>query len=82
MAHKEITVKDCDELYAQFKKYTETAEQHEFIVLAMVNRKLDKTMADIHEAGKVTMDQSEARAMFRCVLMAMGKDFSEYKETT
>ena len=82
MTHKEITVKDCDELYKQFKKYTETAEQHEFIVLAIVNRKLDKTMADIHEAGKVTIDQSEARAMFRTVLMAMGKDFSEYKEDT
>ena len=82
MPHKEITVKDCDELYKQFKKYTETAEQHEFVALAIVNRKLDKTMADIHEAGKVTISQSEARAMFRCVLMVMHKDFSEYKETT
>lgn len=79
-APKEITVQDCDELYAQFKKYTETAEQHEFVVLAMVNKKLDKTMADIHEAGKVTISQSEARAMFRTVLRVIHKDFSEYKE--
>lgn len=82
MSNKTITVQDCDELYAQFKKYTETAEQHEFVMLAIVNKKLDKTMADIHEAGELTLDQREARAMFRCVLMAMGKDFSEYKEET
>lgn len=82
MTYKEITVQDCDELYKQFKQYTETAEQHEFARLAMVNMMLDKTMADIREAGKLTIDQREARAMFRTVLMVMGKDFSEYKETT
>ena len=82
MSCKEITIQDCDELYAQFKKYTETAEQHEFARLAMVNMMLDKTMAEIHEAGEVTIGQKEARAMFRTVLMVIGKDFSEYKEET
>ena len=82
MSNKIITVQDCDELYAQFKKYTETAEQHEFIRLAMVNMMLDKIMADIHEAGKLTIDQREARAMFRTVLRVIGEDFSEYKEET
>ena len=80
MAHKEITVQDCDELFAQFMKYTETAEQHEFPKLLMIHTKLQKTMGDIHEAGKLTIDQSEVRAMFRVVLGVIGKDFSEYEE--
>ena len=80
MMPKEITVQDCDELYAKFKKYTETAEQHEFTVLLAINIKLDKTMKDIHAADMVAIDQSEARAMFRTVLRVIGEDASEYAE--
>lgn len=76
---KVITVQDCDELYAKFKKYTETAEQHEFVILAMINKMLDMTMIHIHAFNEVT-DQKEARAMFRVVLKAIGQDASEYAE--
>lgn len=78
-APKEITVQDCEDLYAQFKQYTETAEQHEFARLAMINFTLDHTMNEIRKAG-VVADQKEARAMFRVVLRAIGKDPSAYEE--
>lgn len=76
---KVITVQDCDELYAKFKKYTETAEQHEFVILAMINKKLDMTMIQIHALNEIP-DQKEARAMFRTVLKVIGQDASEYAE--
>jgi uncharacterized protein YaaW (UPF0174 family) len=79
VAYKEITVQDCDELYARFKKYTETAEQHEFLLLALLNHKLDRSMKEIHDAGMV-FNQKDTRAMFRVVLKAIGEDFSEYRE--
>lgn len=78
---KEITLKDCEELYEMFMKYTETAEQHEFSRLAMVHMMLNKTMTQLRITGAIK-DQKEARAMFRVVLMTIGKDNSEYKETT
>ena len=53
MAHKEITVQDCDDLHAKFMKYTETAEQHEFPRLAMIHFKLNKTLAQLRASGVV-----------------------------
>lgn len=79
MAYKEITVKDCDELHAKFMKYTETAEQHEFPLLAMINFRLDDTLARLRASG-VVKNQKEARAMFRVVLKAIGEDASAYEE--
>lgn len=76
---KVITVQDCDELYTKFKKYTETAEQHEFVILAMINKMLDMAMIQIHAFNEVP-DQKEARAMFRTVLKVIGQDASEYAE--
>lgn len=76
---KVITVQDCEELYAKFKKYTETAEQHEFPTLAMINMKLDTTMLKIHALNAVP-DQKDTRAMFRVVLKLIGCDASEYQE--
>lgn len=75
----DITVNDCEKLYAQFTAYTETAEQHEFALLAMVNIMLDSTMARIRVCGEVR-NQKDARAMFRVVLKVIGKDYSEYME--
>lgn len=77
----EITVEDCENLYQRFMKYTETAEQHEFPVLAMVNVMLDATMVKIRATGEV-WDQKDARAMFRTVLRVIGADFSAYEEAT
>ena len=72
----EISVADCEQLYQKFLEYTETAEQHEFPLLALVNMMLD--------ASKLRgwdMPQKEARAMFRTVLRVIGEDFSMYEET-
>lgn len=78
-SRKEITVQDCEHLYKMFTEYTETAEQHEFVRLAMVNTMLDSTMAQLR-ASRVVNDQKEARAMFRVVLKVIGKDASDYEE--
>lgn len=67
---------DCKELYNRFIKYTETAEQHEFAKLAMINMMLDMTMTQWSNP----IDQKEARAMFRVVLGAIGGDITPYKE--
>jgi hypothetical protein len=73
---KTITMADCRELYHRFTKYTETAEQHEFAKLAMINMMLDTTMARWSDP----IDQKEARVMFRVVLGAIGEDITPYKE--
>lgn len=74
-----ITVDDCEKLYAQFLAYTETAEQHEFPLLAVLNIALDATMELIREHGQI-WNQKEARAMFRTVLRVIGGDYSKYME--
>lgn len=76
---KVITVKDCEELTEKFIAYTETAEQHEFAKLVIIQSALLKTMREIHKTREVP-DQKEARAMFRVVLKTIGEDISEYKE--
>ena len=76
---KIITVQDCEELKQKFDKYCETAEQHEFPILAIINMKMDTTMEHIRDAGEVT-NQKDIRAMFRVVLRAIGEDPTEYEE--
>lgn len=76
---KIITVQDCEELKQKFDKYCETAEQHEFPILAIINMKIDATMEHIRDAGEVT-DQKDIRAMFRVVLRAIREDPTEYEE--
>ena len=76
---KEITVKDCEELVKKFIAYTETAEQHEFATLVIIQSALLKTMRKLRKTCEVT-DQKEARAMFRVVLQAIGQDASEFEE--
>lgn len=73
---QEIRMADCKELYNRFTKYTETAEQHEFAKLAMINMMLDTTIARWNDP----INQKEARAMFRVVLEAIGEDITPYKE--
>lgn len=71
-----ITMKDCEALYQRFIKYTDTAEQHEFPILAMVHQMLDHTMATWTDP----LDQKEARAMFRVILARIGEDITPYLE--
>lgn len=71
-----ITMKDCEELFNKFLKYTETAEQHEFVILARVHMMLEHTL----KTWKDPIDQKEARAMFRVVLGLIGGDTKSYQE--
>ena len=76
---KKVTVADCLELQKLFEKYCETAEQHEFIKLILIQSRMDKYISRLQQVGKIE-NQKEANAMFRVVLGAIGKDFSDYKE--
>lgn len=75
----EITLQDVYDLKKQFDDYTETAEQHEFALLALIDLKLSKTIEHYEEVGHVD-DQKDAKTMFRVVLKAIGKDYFKYKE--
>ena len=77
---KEITIEDVLELKEKFDKYLITAEQHEFVILAMIDLKLNNTIKTIQSNNNEIKDQKEARAMFRTILKVMGKDCSEYEE--
>jgi len=76
---KEITVQDCEELKGKFDAHCDTAEQHEFPMLLMINLKMDATLERIRAAGAVE-DQKDTRAMFRVVLKTIGEDAGEYEE--
>ena len=70
----QITKADCEQLYQKFVKYTETAEQHEFALLAMVNMMLDAS-----KLRDWNMPQEEIRSMFWVVLKIIGEDCSAYE---
>lgn len=76
---KEITVQDCVSLQEKFTRYTETAEQHQFPLLFMIDIRLRASVEAVVKTGRVE-NQKEARAMFRVVLRVIGEDFSEYEE--
>ena len=76
---KQVIVEDCLELQKLFEKYCETAEQHEFIKLILIQSRIDKYISRSQQVGKIE-NQKEANAMFRVVLGAIGKDFSDYEE--
>ena len=70
-----ITKEDAIALREELLAYVETAEQHEFPILAGIHRKLDNSMEMFD-----TMNDVEKNAMFRVVYMIIGKDSSEYKK--
>ena len=71
----EITVQDCEALYDRFMKYTETAEQHEFLRLVIAHEMLNGS-----KRRNWNMPQKERRAMFRVVLKTIGEDYAQYRE--
>lgn len=76
---REITLEDCHKLKTHhFDKYCETAELHEFPILAMVGMMFEKTLEKWDRTG--IPSQKEARAMFRTVLKVTGGDASKYAE--
>lgn len=76
---KTITIEDCRNLKNKFERYCETAEQHEFVLLTILQMKLDKTLGII-EKDKAIKDQKEARAMFRTILLVIGENADDYAE--
>ena len=76
---KIITIEDYRNLKNKFERYCETAEQYEFVLLAILQAKLDKTLETIEKDGLIK-DQKEARAMFRTILLVIGENADDYKE--
>lgn len=50
---KRVTVADCLELRKLFEKYCETAEQHEFITLALIQSRMDKYISRLQQVGNI-----------------------------
>ena len=73
--NKQITLSDCQELYNKFIEYTETAEQHEFPILAQIQILMEASLKKWQDP----LDQSEAAAMFRVVKKVTGITMEENK---
>ena len=76
---KIITIEDCRNLKNKFERYCETAEQYEFVLLVILQTKLDKTLETIEKDGEIK-DQKEIRAMFRTILRIIGENVDDYAE--
>ena len=76
---KTITIEDCRNLKNKFEQYCETAEQYEFVLLVILQTKLDKTLETIERDGEIK-DQKEIRAMFRTILRIIGENVDDYAE--
>ena len=76
---KTITIEDCRNLKNKFERYCETAEQYEFVLLVILQTKLDKTLETIEKDGEIK-DQKEIRAMFRTILRIIGENVDDYAE--
>lgn len=70
LENKEITILDCENLYKRFMKYTETAEQHQFVLLLRLQQMMENSLNN----WKEKVDQKEAQSMFRVVENIIGKD--------
>lgn len=75
---KEITINDCIELRNKFEKYCETAEQHESVMLIVIESSLKNTVDKMIECGKVD-DQQYVKTIFRLTLKAIGEDYSDFE---
>ena len=76
---KTITIEDCRNLKNKFERYCETAEQYEFVLLVILQTKLDKTLETIEKDGEIK-DQKEIRVMFRTILRIIGENVDDYVE--
>ena len=73
---EQVTEEMLNKLVEKFFKYTETAEQHEFVMLAMIHENINHT-----QISEIVKDQAEARAMYRVIASAIGEDYSMFKES-
>jgi hypothetical protein len=72
---KQITLSDCQELYNKFIEYTETAEQHEFLILAQIQLMMEASLKKWQDP----LNQAEAAAMFRVIKKVTGVTIIESK---
>ena len=70
----DITLQHCHELRKEFESYCDTAEQHEFPLLFMVDMKMQNTLKHYESIGSVD-DQKEAHSMVRVVSKVIGNDY-------
>ena len=70
-----ITKEDVLALREDLLQYAETAEQHEFPKILLVNIKIDQSIAQFDK-----LSDKELNAILRVIYGIIGKDFSEYKE--
>lgn len=70
-----ITLSDCQELYNKFIEYTETAEQHEFPILAQIQLMMEASLKKWQDP----LNQAEAAAMFRVIKKVTGITMEENK---
>lgn len=70
-----ITLSDCQKLYNKFIEYTETAEQHEFPILAQIQLLMEASLKKWQDP----LNQAEAAAMFRVVKKVTGITMEENK---
>lgn len=70
-----ITLSDCQNLYNKFIEYTETAEQHEFPILAQIQLMMEASLKKWQDP----LNQAEAAAMFRVVKKVTGITMEENK---
>ena len=73
--NKQIALSDCQELYNKFIEYTETAEQHEFPILAQIQIMMEASLKKWQDP----LNQAEAAAMFRVVKKVTGITMEENK---
>ena len=73
MAERTVTEQDLISLIEKFKTYTETAEQHEFTTLVILEILIEKT-----NVSNIVKNQKAARAMYRSIARAIGVDYSDF----
>lgn len=67
---KRITKQDCEHLKQRFEAYCEIAGQHEFLILAKIDRLLEITWIDLD--NDIKNNQKDLNAMFRVILKTIG----------
>lgn len=70
---RDVTRDDCLKLQEKFEKYCETAEQHEFITLLVIQSKMEYTINNFEK-----MKQSELRSMFAVVAPIIGESVDNF----
>lgn len=78
MLDRDITLDDCYKLQAEFKKYCESAEQHQFTLLLMMDVKMTDTINCLEHG--IDIKQSELHSMFNVITKIMHKSIEDVLE--